>query len=266
MRPIFLLMILAFLTPTLRAEIVEQPVDYKHDGVALRGYLYYDDELSAVRPGVMVVHEWWGNNDYARSRARQLCELGYVAFAADMYGTDLTTDEPDQAKAWATPFYQNPRLFRSRAQAGLDVLAAHPLVRDRPLAAIGYCFGGTTVMQLAASNPDRLVGVVSFHGSPMPLFEDDPAPTKPAVLICNGADDPFFTRDQLTAVVDQFKARQADVMLIDYEGAQHSFTNPAADNRIEGAVYHEPADVESWQDMQDFFELIFTAPDLPAME
>lgn len=258
MRTTLYLIVLTLAASFVRADIVEQRVEYTQGDVALVGYLCYDDATTDPRPGVLVVPEWWGNNAYARSRAHQLAELGYVAFAADMYGDGKTTDDGEQAKAWAMPFYESPAKFSTRAQAGLDVLAAHPLTDDQPLAAIGFCFGGSTVMHLAATNTDRLAGVVSFHGSPITIPEDAPAPIEPAVLICHGSDDPFYTREQLQATIDGFKAHQAEVTLIEYEGARHSFTNPAADGSFSpGAIYNEAAATESWQDMQDFFDIVF---------
>ncbi len=240
-----------------RADVVMDTIDYEHGDVALRGYLFYDNTDEHPRPAVMVVHEWWGNNAYAKSRARQLAQMGYVAFAADMYGTDKTTEDAEQAKAWASAFYQDPRLLRDRAETGLDILRQLPLCKDQPLAAIGFCFGGSTVLQLACANPDRLAAVVSFHGNPAPPQEQDPEHIQPVVLICHGADDPFVSPESLQAAIDGFKQHNTDVTLIQYEGAKHSFTNPDADGSFnEGAIYHEEAATKAWSDMQELFDRV----------
>ncbi|MCC6682745.1 MAG: dienelactone hydrolase family protein [Phycisphaeraceae bacterium] len=257
-RPVLATLLLCLLAPfAARADVVMDTIDYQHGDVALRGYLFYDNADEHPRPGVMVVHEWWGNNSYARSRARQLAEMGYAAFAADMYGMDKTTEDPEQAKAWASAFYQDQRLLRDRAEAGLDILRKLPLCKDQPLAAIGFCFGGSTVLQLACDNPDRLAAVVSFHGNPAPPEEKDPEHIQPAILICHGADDPFVSPESLQAAIDGFRQHNADLTLIEYEGAKHSFTNPEADGSFnEGAIYHEEAAKKAWADMQEMFERV----------
>ncbi len=239
-----------------RAEVTTESIEYDHDGVALAGYLAYDDALSGKRPGVLVVHEWYGLHDYARTRARQLAGLGYVAFALDMYGKDKVTDDPEQARHWSGQFHGTD-LMRRRARAALDVLAGHERVDPNRIAAIGYCFGGTTVLELAYSGAD-LVGVVSFHGSlPAPKPEDD-ANIKAKILVCHGADDPFVPADMVAAFKRAMRRAGADWQLIAYPGARHSFTNPAADrDDIDGTAYDERADKQSWQKMQQLFEEVF---------
>ena len=236
------------------AEIHTEPVDYKHGQVKLRGYLAYDDELEGRRPGVLIVHEWWGLNDYAKARARRLAELGYVAFALDMYGAGKATADKDLARKWSGELYGKP-LQAERAKVGSNVLLNHKLVDRKRVAAIGYCFGGTTVLKLAFSGAD-IAGVVSFHGSLPP-----PKPAhkiKAKILVCHGADDPFIKPEQLAAFKVALRERKVDWQLISYGGAVHSFTNPAAaKSGIEGVNYHAAADKRSWRHMRAFFDELF---------
>ncbi|MBI4775679.1 MAG: dienelactone hydrolase family protein, partial [Deltaproteobacteria bacterium] len=188
--------ILVLAAVSAQAKITAEDVSYADDNVKLKGYLVYDDAYPDKRPGVLVVHEWWGLNDYARMRAERLASLGYVAFAVDMYGENKVTKHPDQASKWMKEITQNVELWRSRAMAGLDVLKAHPKVDRNRLAAIGYCFGGATVQQLAYSGAD-VRGVVSFHGSLVLPPEDGTEGIRASFLICHGAADPFVTDETL---------------------------------------------------------------------
>src|SRR5947209_7889310 len=139
---------LLIMSPMARAAIKTQVIDYKDGDTALQGYLAYDDSIAAA-PGVLVIHEWWGHNEYTRKRAEQLAGLGYVAFALDMYGKGVSTNDPQEAGKLAGQFYKDRNLMRSRAMAGLNVLKAQKQVNGQKLAAIGYCFGGTTTIELA---------------------------------------------------------------------------------------------------------------------
>jgi len=250
-----LLIGLAFAWST-SAEVVTQSVAYEHDGVRLVGYLAYDDTRSEPRPGVLIVHEWWGLNDYAKKRARMLAELGYVAFAVDMYGEGKTTDDPKQAGQWAGALYGDADLWRARAMAGLKQLTGHARVDAERCFAIGYCFGGSTVTQLAYAEAP-LLGVVSFHGS-LPMPQDGETPEITAeLLICHGEADPLVK----PAEVDAFKAKldelNATYTFIGYSGAKHSFTSPAADTRGMDAVgYNRRADIRSWAHMRGFFNAL----------
>ena len=237
------------------AEIRTVEMKYEHGGTMLKGYLAYDDALSGRRPGVLVVHEWWGLNDYARKRARMLAELGYVAFALDMYGGGKSTQNAKQASHWSGQF-RGSAVMRARARAGLEILKEHERVDPQRLAAIGYCFGGTTVLELAYSGAD-LKGVVSFHGS-LPLPEDHdlaPGRIKASILACHGAADTFVSRDRLTEFQELIDQTGADWQLIVYGGAKHSFTNPEADALgVEGLGYDRRADQRSWKHMKMFFD------------
>jgi len=245
------------------AKLVTRSVAYEQGGVKLEGYLAYDDALTAYGklPGVLVVHEWWGLNDYARSRANQLAGLGYVAFAVDMFGGGQSTTEAKQAGAWAGEFYGKP-LMAERAQAGLDQLLATGLVDHARVAAIGYCFGGSVVQVLACSGAP-LAGIVSFHGGLIPVPADAAAKTKARILICNGGRDEFVPAKDINAFIESMNAGNFDYQFISYARAVHAFTNPAADagaaaNGLQGKIaYNAAADHRSWQHMQDFFGEIF---------
>lgn len=210
------------------------------------------------RPAVLIVPEWWGVNDYATSRAAQLADLGYVAFVADIYGAGRVTTDPAVAGKWAGEFRgaKDRTLLRRRAAAALSQLRTRPDVDASRIAAIGYCFGGTTVLEMARDGQD-IKGVVSFHGS-----LDTPTPaTKGSVsaevLVLHGADDPMVKKEDVEAVKKEFPAAGAKFEFVEYPGAVHSFTNPMADGSIPGVKYNEAADTKSWAKMQEFFNKLF---------
>jgi dienelactone hydrolase len=230
--------------------------------VKLEGYLAYDDQkVSASKhaPGVLVLPEWWGLVDYPKSRARQLAELGYVAFAADMYGAGVATTDAKKAGELAGQFYGKP-LMAERAQAGLSQLLATGLVDATHVAAIGYCFGGACAQALAYSGAP-LAGIVSFHGSLIPAPAGVAAKTKVKFLICHGASDPFTSADALAAFKKSFDEQKLDYVFVSYAGALHAFTNPEADkaaaNGLNGVGYNAAADRRSWQHMRDFLAEVF---------
>ena len=235
------------------AELQTKTVDYKHGDTTLKGHLVYDDSLTGKRPGVLVVHEWWGLDDYARSRANQLAKLGYVAFAADMYGEGKVTEHPAEAREMASQVRANVEEWQKRALAGLEILKTHELVDPDRLAAIGYCFGGATVLQLAYSGAD-LDAVVSFHGAlPTPTSEQEKQ-IMAKILICHGAADSFIPPDQIHALVAALTRAGADWQMVFYGHAKHSFTNPGADDHgLDGIAYNEKADKRSWRDMRQLF-------------
>ena len=248
------------------AKIVTRPVAYEHAGVKLEGYLAYDDakaSAAAKAPGVLVIPEWWGLTDYPKSRAVQLAKLGYVAFAADMYGAGVVTGDPKKAGELAGQFYGKP-LMAGRAQAGLDQLVKTGLVDAARVAAIGYCFGGATVQALAYSGAP-LAGIVSFHGSLIPASPEAAAANKAKFLICHGAVDPFIKAEDLAAFTKAMNDGKFDYQFVSYAGAIHAFTNPQADEIAKaagltgGIGYNAAADRRSWGHMQDFFGEIFAA-------
>lgn len=240
------------------AKVVTQTVEYEQGGVVLEGYLAYDEALSSLRPGVLIVHAWKGITDYERGRAQQLAELGYVAFCADIYGKGVRPADSQAAGEQAGKFRADRPLLRARAQAGLDTLKALPQVDPARVAAIGYCFGGGTVLELARSGAP-LAGVASFHGN-----LDTPLPAPPGavqckVLVLHGADDPHVTADSVAAFAAEMRAAGADWQLVMYGGAVHSFSDPGAgDDPSKGAAYNAAADRRSWQAMLDFFDELFS--------
>jgi dienelactone hydrolase len=239
-----------------QAEVRTEIIEYKQGDTTLEGYLAYDTAFQGKRPGVLVVHQWLGITDYEKRRAGMLAKLGYVAFCADIYGQGIRPKDTTQAGAEATKYKSDRALLRQRVKAGLDVLEKNELVDTKRVAAIGYCFGGTTVIELARSGAD-IVGVVSFHGgldSPTPA---DGKNIKCKVLACHGADDPFVPAKDLAAFEDEMRAANVDWQLIKYGGAVHSFTQPDPGFVNPGAKYNEKADKRSWEDMKVFFAEIF---------
>jgi dienelactone hydrolase len=239
------------------AALHRESVSYAQGGNTFIGYLVYDDAIQGTRPGVVVVHEWMGLNDYAKHRADQLAELGYVAFAADMYGNGMVATSTAEAGKLAGALKNDRPLMRARINAALDVLKKQKLVDRNRLAAIGYCFGGTAALELARSGADVL-GVVSFHGgldSPTPA---DASHIRGKVLALHGADDPNVPPAQVTAFQEEMRKGRVDWQMNYYSGAVHGFTNPANGNDpSRGVAYNEAADRRSWQAMKDFFAEIF---------
>ena len=239
------------------AELKTEVIDYKHGDTPLEGYLAYDDSFTGKRPGILVCHEWSGHNAYARKRAEQLAALGYVAFALDMYGKGVLAKDPKEAAEKAAVFKNDRMLMRARAMAGLDVLRRLPQVDANRLAAIGYCFGGTTALELARGGAD-LAGVVSFHGG---LDTPDPADAKrirAKILVLTGGDDPHVPKEQVQAFEDEMKKAKIDARVVIYPGAVHGFTNPAnGDDPKKGVAYNKEADAKSWAEMKAFFAKLF---------
>ncbi len=238
------------------AKLVTRPVEYRQGETVLEGYLAYDDAVRERRPGVLVVHEWYGLNDYAKKRAEQVAGLGYVAFAVDMYGKGVVTDDPKRAGELAGQVRGKP-VLRERIVAALETLKRQERVDPQRIAAMGYCFGGTTALQLAYTGAD-VAGVVSFHGSLTPPQEEDMRRIKAKVLVLHGADDPMVPPEMVNAFEKAMREAKADWQLIAYGGAVHSFTNPNSGRAgIEGVGYNEKADRRSWEHMKLFFEEIF---------
>lgn len=241
--------------------VATSEVSYEAGGVTMNGYLAHDPSVEGRRPGVLVVHEWWGHNDYARRRAEMLAELGYTALAVDMYGDGKTADHPDDAGAFAQQVAADMDAAEARFVAALDVLKNHPSTDPERVAAIGYCFGGGVVLAMARRGLD-LDGVASFHGSVAP----PPTPTPPGsikarVLVLHGGADPFVPPDQLAGFRADMDQAGAPYEVVVYENVLHSFTNPAADSVGEKfglpLKYDAGADEQSWARLQQFFREIF---------
>lgn len=252
--PVALLLLLA---ADARAAVRTQAVEYKDGGTVLEGFLAYDDAISGRRPGVVVVPEWMGLNDYAKRRAEQLAGLGYVAFAIDMYGKGVRPKDDKEAAALAGKYRGDRKLMRERAAAGLEVLRSDPMTDPRRIAAVGYCFGGTVVLELARSGAP-LAGVVSFHGGLDTPNPEDARRIKGKVLALHGADDPFAPAAQRAAFEDEMRKGGVDWQVVVYGGAVHGFTNPDnGTDKSKGLAYDATADRRSWQAMKDFFAEIF---------
>ncbi len=255
-----LIVLCAFAAHAAQAAVKGEEVEYKAGDTVLKGYLAYDDALKGKRPGVIVVHEWWGHNEYARNRARMLAERGYTALALDMYGDGHQAHHPDEAGKLSGEVRKNLTLAKQRFDAAQRVLKKHPTVNGRKIAAIGYCSGGSTVIEMARAGRN-LKGVVSFHGN---LTTEHPAKAgkvKARVLVLTGADDPFVPAAQVEAFKKEMDAAKANYRVVAYPGAKHSFTNPDADQYGRKfnipLAYNAEADQKSWTEMQAFFKEIF---------
>lgn len=246
---------------TVLAEVQTKAIEYQDGDARLKGWLAWDDSIEGPRPAVLVAHEWWGLNEYAKQRAEMLAELGYVAFALDMYGDDKVTEHAKDAKGWMEQIAANTDAWQARAKAGLEVLKAQPDVDPERIAAVGYCFGGSTVMQLAYAGAP-LAGVVSFHGALPPAPAGVTVSTP--VLVAHGEADPMVPPERVAAFKKALDAAGADWQFIGYSGALHAFTNPNADEYgIEGLKYDEDADRRSWEAMQAFLDEVFGNDEAP---
>jgi dienelactone hydrolase len=251
---------LGTLSAWAKSDIEGKAVQYTADGVTLKGYLVYDKNISGKRPGVLVVHEWWGLNDYARKRARMLAELGYAALAVDMYGEGKQAMHPDEAGKFSSELMKNFDVAKARFMAALSFLKEQPVVDPENIAAIGYCFGGGIVLNMARQGVD-LKGVASFHGSLSAVKPANQGEVKAKILVLHGGDDKFTTAEQIEAFRQEMKNAGADVRFITYPGASHSFTNPAATEL--GKKYNLPlaynaeADRKSWEELKKFLKNIF---------
>ena len=242
-------LIVLFVTQ-LATAATSQPIPYSHDDVELEGYLAQPE--GEAKGAVLVVHEWWGLNDYAKKRADMLAELGYVAFAVDMYGKGMVTSEASQAGQWSGEVTRDRAAYRARALAGLQAFKDTGKTEGLKIAAIGYCFGGTTVTELAYSGAD-LAGVVSFHGNPKPPAQDDGITA--SILICHGDADTLVPDETLNTATDGLDAKAVDWLLIRYAGAKHAFSNPDADSYgLPPVGYDAEADKRSWEHMKTFLE------------
>lgn len=244
------------------AEIKTEHIKYTSGQTTLEGVLAYDDSVTEKRPGILVCPEWWGRNEYADTRAKQLAALGYVAFAIDMYGDGKTTTDPKQAGEWAGKVNSDPKEMRARAAAGLKVLAENAKVDDTKLAAIGYCMGGSVALELARSgqpHTEHLRAIVPFHASTIAAKNpDDNKNIKGSILVCHGQDDTFVKPEQIENFHKQMKDAGIDYEFASYSGAVHAFTNPDADGfGVPGVKYNEKADKRSWAAMKNLFVEVF---------
>lgn len=246
--------------PTLeKAGLLGAEVSYTADTTEMRGYLVYDQTQTGKRPGVLVVHEWWGHNAYSRERADMLAELGYTALAVDMYGDGKQAAHPEDAGKFSGMVMQHPEAAMARFDAAMDLLKSHETVAPDQIAAIGYCFGGSVVLTMANAGKD-LDAVAAFHsGVQLPVMPGEDL--KARVLVCNGADDPFIDAASVEAYKRAMDSIGADYTYITYEGARHSFTSKAADSlgrKFDLPLeYQEKADRESWNALQNLLNEAF---------
>lgn len=259
MRPLLIALLLCCSTMA-QAAIQTREVPYTAaDGTRLVGYHAWDDTISGPRPGVIVVHEWWGLNDYAKRRARDLAALGYSALAVDMYGDGRNTQHPDDAKAFMNAALADPAIPKARFQAGLDLLKAQPQTDPARLAAIGYCFGGKVVLDMARQGLP-LAAVVSFHGALVTATPATSGSVKAKVLVEHGGADSFITPEQIAAFKAEMDQAGADYRFVELPGAKHGFSNPDADAHKGHGLdlgYQKEADERSWADMQALFKDVF---------
>lgn len=261
MRQLILLATLWVLAaPIAQAEIKTEDIEYQSGGTTMKGYIAYDDSITGKRPGVLVVHEWWGHDDYARSRAHRLAQLGYTAMAVDMYGGGKTADHPKTAGELSGTIRKNWMMAKARFMSAYDVLAKHATVDGSRMGAIGSSFGGSVVLQMARAGVD-LDGVVSFYGN---LVTSTPAQKdsfKAKVLVYNGAIDSLVSSESIVAFNREMNAANVDYQFVSLEGAQHSFANPGATARGKKfslpLAYNAQADKKSWKGMAEFFKKVF---------
>ena len=245
--------------PKLKTESVTySPADNK-DSLVMDGYIAWDENIEGKRPAVLVVHEWWGMNDYIKRRVRELAGLGYLAMGVDFYGNGKRADNPTDAGNLAGAFYKDPLMAQARFDAALNVIRKNEMADTSKIAAIGYCFGGTQVLNMANLG-ENLVGVVSFHGG-LQVVTPDKAKLKAQVLVCHGGADPFVPAEQVAQFKKQMDSIGAKYTFKEYAGATHAFSNPDATATGEKfkipIAYNAAADTASWNDMKTFFGTIF---------
>ncbi|MCU0702936.1 MAG: dienelactone hydrolase family protein [Fimbriiglobus sp.] len=239
------------------AAVKSKKVEYKYDGVTFAGELYWDDAGTGKRPGVLVFHEWWGLDAHAKAKAEELAKLGYVAFAADMYGDGKVAEHPTDAGKMATAVRANVDVWRGRAKEALKVLTADEHVDATKVAAIGYCFGGTTAIQLAASGAD-VKAVSTFHAALPKLKDDEAKAIKAKVLVNHGADDKFIPAEAIAAFQKAMADAKVSLDFREYKGAVHSFTVKTADEKkLDGMKYDKDADEKSWSATKTLFAEAF---------
>ncbi|MBS0525429.1 MAG: dienelactone hydrolase family protein [Proteobacteria bacterium] len=213
---------------TANAEIQEKPVTYSDGTTTMKGFVVYDDAIKTKQPGIVMIHEWWGITPHIHNEAKKFAQQGYTAFIADMYGEAKTADNPKDAGALSSSVMKDPKAMESRFNAAKAELAKQAWVNPQRIGAVGYCFGGAVVLNMARAGDD-LRAVAGFHAS-LGLNTPAPAPgtVKARVLILNGADDPFVKKEQYEALRKDFDAAKADYRIVTYPGAVHAFTNPEA--------------------------------------
>ncbi len=252
--------VFTLMTATAWGKVMGREVEYRAGETVLKGYLAENPNLKGKRPAVLVVHEWWGHNEYARKRARMLAEQGYVALAVDMFGEGKTARHPEDAGKFAAEAMKNKAVGEARFNAALDFIRKQPTVDATRIAAIGYCFGGGVVLHMARQGAD-LKGVASFHGSLATDTPAQPGKVKARILVFNGEDDKMIPPDQVAAFREEMARAGADFRYVGYPGIRHSFTNPDADTYAKEfnlpLAYDRKADRDSWKQTLQFLKDIF---------
>lgn len=258
-----LMLVLGLFTLNVMAAIQTKDVTYEGGGVTMKGFIAWDDAVKGKRPGVLVVHEWWGHNDHARASAKRLAGMGYVAMAVDMYGDGKTADHPDNAMAFMQAATKDTEQTAARFIAAEKILKKQKVTDDTKLAAIGYCFGGAVVLNMARRGAD-LRGVASFHGALGAWSPAVKGAVKSRVLVLTGADDSMVPATAVTAFEEEMKAADANFRVVTYAGATHGFTNPAADGVAAKfgmpVAYNADADKASWAELDAFLQQVFAQP------
>ena len=254
--------VLMLVSAAAHAAVQGKEVSYHANGTTLKGYVAYDDAVKGKRPGILVIHEWWGHNEYARKRARMFAEQGYTALALDMYGNGKQAHHPDDAQKFSSEVSKNAKLAKARFDAALNLLKHEPTVEAGEIAAVGYCFGGSVALNMARMG-EPLKAVVSFHGG---LGTDHPAEAgkvKARIASFTGEDDPFIPAKQVAAFREEMDKAGVNYKAVTYPGAKHSFTNPDADKYGEEfklpLAYNAAADKDSWSQGLAFLADAFKA-------
>ena len=249
--------LLLSLTPPTTVKIKTREIEYRQDGTVLQGFVAWDDAVRGKRPGVLVVHEWWGHNEHARNQARRLAEAGYVGFALDMFGKGKVTTHPQEAQAFVSEATKDPAVLAKRFNAALEQLKRDPHVDPRRIAAIGYCFGGAVVLDMARAGAD-LAAVVTLHGALATKTPAQPGKVKARVLVLAGDADPFVPPEQVEAFKQEMQTAGARFEVVTFPGAKHGFTNPDAGKYgMDALAYNADADRQSWAAMLKLFKEVF---------
>lgn len=238
---------------TANAKMVEKPMNYTDGTTKMKGVLYYDDEINAMRPGVVIYPEWWGQNDYIKQRGKEVASKGYIVLVADMYGDAKKTAKVDDAKAWSSPLYADRAVMESRAKAAVETLGSQNFVAKSKIALMGFCFGGTVALDLARTGAD-VKSVSAFHAGLD--FPAEPAKDiKAKLLVLNGAADPMVPFEARQKFIEEANKGNTDLQFIEYSGAMHAFTNPKADGYgIPGVAYNKKAEERSFAYMYEFLK------------
>jgi dienelactone hydrolase len=261
MKLFFSFLLLFTFVGTAQAEVQTKEINYSVDGASLKGFLAFDDAFTGKRPGVLVVHEWWGHNEHARNRAKKLASIGYTALAIDMYGDGKLADHPKNAGEFMNDALKNWDRSKARYKKAIEVLQEHNTVDTKNIGAIGFCFGGAVSVAMAIEGAD-LKGVVGFHSNLPVQALASQEKIKASIMIINGSDDGFIKTENIAALTKGLAEKKADFTYTSLAGVKHSYTNIKADEfrakfKIESLEYNQQADERSWKDMKKFFKRVF---------